>query len=122
MLVGKFAAGAIVKLVAKARDTEEPAIKRWKGTVGGIFSVPILCAKLIVAIAESIEGGESKVLNVNKYLEAWYQFSGTWGRVVAAWNDEVENELLYAGLAVHQLSWFASFLLLEVDLHYYAKQ
>ena len=92
----------MVKVVAKAKKAKQPVIKRWKGSVAAVISVPTLCVALTGDINDSVEGKEKTELIVNHFIEAFLKFGKQWGFAIASWNNEVENELMYLGLAVKQ--------------------
>ncbi|KAJ8212576.1 hypothetical protein LV164_002350 [Aspergillus fumigatus] len=95
-------AGAVVKIVGKKKKLERPVIKRWKGTVSAVMSVPTLCLSLTGNIMDASQGSKKDVLIVDGFIETAASFGATWGKSVARWNDEFENELMYIGLAVYQ--------------------
>lgn len=105
----------VVKVVAKAKKAPRPVIKRWKATVGAALSVPKLCLSLTNGIQEAEEGEKHDILIVNGFLKGGFTFGKQWGESVAAWNNEVENELMYAGLVVKQLCAYAIYGLKIVD-------
>ncbi|KAB8204916.1 hypothetical protein BDV34DRAFT_225936 [Aspergillus parasiticus] len=105
----------IVKVVAKAKKAPRPVVKRWKATVGAVMSVPKLCLSLTNGIQDAEEGEKSDILIVNGFLKGGFTFGKQWGESVAAWNNQVENELMYAGLVVKQICAIALYGLKIVD-------
>ncbi|OJK02615.1 hypothetical protein ASPACDRAFT_57619 [Aspergillus aculeatus ATCC 16872] len=99
----KFTSGTVVKLVGKKMKLERPVVKRWKGTVSAVLSVPSLCLGLTGDITDATAAEKNEVLIVNGFIETIAGFAGTWGKAVAQWNDELENYLMYIGLAVYQV-------------------
>ncbi|PYI24824.1 hypothetical protein BO86DRAFT_433701 [Aspergillus japonicus CBS 114.51] len=99
----KFTSGTVVKLVGKKMKLERPVVKRWKGTVSAVLSVPSLCLGLTGDIMDATAAEKNEVLIVNGFIETIAGFAGTWGKAVAQWNDELENYLMYIGLAVYQV-------------------
>jgi hypothetical protein len=53
-------------------------------------------------INAAIEADEKTALIVDHFLKAFLEFGKGWGEAAASWNDEVENEVMYAGLVVKQ--------------------
>ncbi|GMG13227.1 unnamed protein product [Aspergillus oryzae] len=105
----------IIKVVAKAKKAPRPVVKRWKATVGAAMSVPKLCLSLTNGIQDAKEGEKSDILIVNGFLKGGFTFGKQWGESVAAWNNQVENELMYAGLVVKQICAIALYGLKIVD-------
>ncbi|RAH63727.1 uncharacterized protein BO66DRAFT_476374 [Aspergillus aculeatinus CBS 121060] len=99
----KLASGTVIKLVSKKMKLERPVVKRWKGTVSAVLSVPSLCLKLTTDIMDATAAEKNEVLIINGFIETIAGFAGTWGKAVAQWNDELENYLMYIGLAVYQV-------------------
>lgn len=93
---------AVIKIVGKKKKLERPVVKRWKGTTAAVLSVPILCVSLAGNIMDAEEGTKKNVLIVDAFIETAAAFGSTWGSSVARWNNELENELMYIGLAVKQ--------------------
>lgn len=110
-----FAAQAVVKVVAKSKKAKRPVIKRWKGTVGAVISVPRLCVALSSGIYDVNEGTKKETLIIDGFTEAALSFGKAWGNAVACWNNEVENELMYVGLAIKQVCTVANSGLKIVD-------
>ncbi|KAM0095802.1 hypothetical protein ACP6JD_000612 [Aspergillus fumigatus] len=108
-------AGAVVKIVGKKKKLERPVIKRWKGTVSAVMSVPTLCLSLTGNIMDASQGSKKDVLIVDGFIETAASFGATWGKSVARWNDEFENELMYIGLAVYQFCTLLNYGLKIVD-------
>lgn len=94
--------GLVIKIVAKKKKVERPVVKRWKATTGAVMSVPKLCVSLAGDIMDAEEGTKNKVLIVDAFIETAASFGSTWGGSVAGWNNELENYLMYIGLAVKQ--------------------
>lgn len=105
----------VLKVVAKRKKAERPVVKRWKATVGAVMSVPKLCLALTEGIDDATDGEKETVLIVNEFLEGALSFGKQWGSSVAGWNNEIENELMYAGLAVKQVCAIALYGLKIVD-------
>lgn len=78
-------------------------IKRWKGGITAVISVPMLCVALTADINDSVEGRKKTVIIVDHFFEHFLKFGKQWGYAVACWNNEVENELLYIALVVKVL-------------------
>lgn len=113
--VASWGSSVVIKVVAKAKKAERPVIKRWKGTVGAVLSVPKLCLALCEGIEDADEGEKETILIVNEFLEGGFAFGKQWGTSVAQWNNELENELMYIGLAVKQACAIAYYGLKLVD-------
>lgn len=105
----------VIKVVAKAKKAPRPVTKRWKATVGAVTSVPKLCLSLTNGIQDSQEGEKNDVIIVNGFLKGGFKFGKQWGESVAAWNNEVENPLMYAGLLVKQICAYSIYGLQVVD-------
>lgn len=58
---------------------------------------------------------QKDVLIVDGFIETAASFGATWGKSVARWNDEFENELMYIGLAVYQFCTLLNYGLKIVD-------
>ncbi|PYH40187.1 uncharacterized protein BP01DRAFT_410995 [Aspergillus saccharolyticus JOP 1030-1] len=98
-----FASSTVIKIVSKKKKLERPVVKRWKGTVAAVLSVPSLCLGLTGDIMDASEASKNEVLIVNGFIETIAGFAATWGQSVARWNNELENYLMYIGLAVYQV-------------------
>ncbi|KAI8717021.1 hypothetical protein NCS52_00997300 [Fusarium sp. LHS14.1] len=109
LTVTNFAANAVVKVVGKAKKAEQPAIKRWKGSVAAVISVPMLCLALTGDINDSIEAKKKTAIIVNHFIEAFLKFGKQWGFAVSSWNNEVENEIMYIALAVKQVCTYGRY-------------
>ncbi|KAJ4307476.1 hypothetical protein N0V84_012705 [Fusarium piperis] len=109
LTVTNFAANAVVKVVGKAKKAEQPAIKRWKGSVAAVISVPMLCVALTGDINDSIEAKKKTAVIVNHFIEAFLKFGKQWGFAVSSWNNEVENEVMYIALAVKQVCTYGRY-------------
>ena len=101
--------------MAKAKAAEQPAVKRWKGTIAAVISVPTLCAALTMDINSAVEAKKKTVLIVDAFIEAFFNFGKQWGYAAACWNNEVENEVQYVGLAVKQVCTLALYGLKVLD-------
>lgn len=101
--------------MSKAKAAEQPAVKRWKGTTAAVISVPMLCAALTVDINSAVEAKKKTGLIVDAFIETFLSFGKQWGYAAACWNDEVENEVQYVGLAVKQACTYARYALKVVD-------
>ncbi|KAF7175180.1 hypothetical protein CNMCM7691_006584 [Aspergillus felis] len=110
-----FLAGTVVKIVGKKKELERPVIKRWKGTVSAVLSIPSLCLSLTGDIMDASQDSKKEVLIVDGFIETAASFGATWGKSVARWNDELENELMYIGLAVYQFCTLVNYGLKMVD-------
>ncbi|KAF5963542.1 hypothetical protein FBULB1_13337 [Fusarium bulbicola] len=110
LTVTNFAANTVVKIVGKATKAEQPAIKRWKGSVAAVISVPMLCVALIQNINDSVEAKKKTTIIVNHFIEAFLKFGKQWGLAVSSWNNEVENEILYIALAVKQACTYGRYV------------
>ncbi|KAI5926244.1 hypothetical protein F4810DRAFT_586578 [Camillea tinctor] len=105
----------VIKIVAKKKKVERPVVKRWKATTAAVMSVPKLCVSLAGDIIDAEEGTKQKVLIVDAFLETAATFGSTWGGSVAAWNNELENYLMYIGLAVKQACTLVKYELKLLD-------
>lgn len=110
-----FVSGAVVKIVGKKKKVERPVVKRWEATTEAVISIPRLCVALAGNIMDAESGDKETVLVVDGFLETATSFGSSWGSAVAGWNNEVENYLLYIGLAVQQICTFLNYGLLVVD-------
>ncbi|KAL5592278.1 hypothetical protein FOBRF1_013304 [Fusarium oxysporum] len=110
-----FAANTVVKIVGKAKKAEQPAIKRWKGSVAAVISVPMICVALTNDINDSVEAKKKTAIIVNHFIEAFLKFGKQWGLAISSWNDEVENEILYIALAVKQVCTYGRYGLKIAD-------
>ncbi|KAG2019146.1 hypothetical protein GB937_005439 [Aspergillus fischeri] len=108
-------AGTVVKIVGKKKNLERPVIKRWKGTISAVLSVPTLCLSLTGDIMDASQDSKKEVLIVDGFIETVASFGATWGKSVARWNDEFENELMYMGLAVYQFCTLVNYGLKMAD-------
>ncbi|KAG9503501.1 hypothetical protein J7337_006346, partial [Fusarium musae] len=99
----KFAAGIVVKIVGKVKSLDQMVIKRWKGGITAVISMPMLCVALTADINDSVEGRKKTVIVVDHFFEHFLKFGKQWGYAVACWNNDVENELLYIALVVKVL-------------------
>lgn len=115
MKVVDMGSSVIIKVVAKSKKAPRPVVKRWKATVGAVTSVPKLCLSLSNGIQDVQERKKNDVLIVNGFLEGALKFGKQWGESVAAWNNEVENPVMYAGLAVKQVCAYTIYGLEVVD-------
>lgn len=79
------------------------------------MSVPTLCLSLTGNIMDASQGSKKDVLIVDGFIETAASFGATWGKSVARWNDEFENELMYIGLAVYQFCTLLNYGLKIVD-------
>lgn len=105
----------VIKRVAKKKKVDRPVVKRWKATTAAVMSVPKLCVSLAGDIMDAEEGTKNDVLIVDAFIETAASFGATWGGSVAAWNNEVENYLMYMGLAVKQVCTLVNYGLKVVD-------
>ncbi|PKX89969.1 uncharacterized protein P174DRAFT_424174 [Aspergillus novofumigatus IBT 16806] len=94
-----FVASTVVKIVGKKKKVKRPVIKRWKGTVSAVLSVPTLCLSITGDIMDASQASKTQALIVDGFIETVASFGATWGQSVARWNDELENYLMYIGLA-----------------------
>ncbi|KAF7539729.1 hypothetical protein G7Z17_g12369 [Cylindrodendrum hubeiense] len=115
LTVTNFAANAVVKIVAKGKKAEQPVLKRWKGSVAAVISVPMLCVALTGDINDSREGTQKTEIIVNHFIEAFLKFGKQWGFAAASWNDEIENEVMYIGLAVKEVCTYVGYGLKVLD-------
>ena len=105
----------VVKAVAKAKKAERPVTKRWRGTIAAVVSVPMLCVALTSDVIDATRAENQTVIIVNHFLEDFLSFGKKWGFAAASWNNEVENEIMYAGLAVKQACTIVRYGLKIVD-------
>ncbi|XXH03862.1 hypothetical protein Hte_010268 [Hypoxylon texense] len=107
--------GAVVKIVGKKKKVERPLVKRWVATTEAIVSIPRLCVTLAGDIMDAEVGNKKTVLVVDGFLETATSFGSSWGSAVAGWNNDIENYLMYIGLAVQQSCTLLNYGLLVVD-------
>ncbi|KAF4334795.1 hypothetical protein FBEOM_11362 [Fusarium beomiforme] len=110
-----FAANAVANIVGKAEKAEQPVIKRWKGSVAAVISVPMICVALTQDINDLVERTTMTPIIENHFIEAFLKFGKQWGFAVSSWNDEVEDETLYVALAVKQACTYGSYALKIAD-------
>ncbi|RAL09112.1 uncharacterized protein BO97DRAFT_459557 [Aspergillus homomorphus CBS 101889] len=108
-------AGVILNRVAKKKDIPRPVKKRFKATLMAVMSVPSLALTLTGDIMDEEAGAKPEWLLVSAYVEAAASFGASWGGAVARWNDEFENLLMYAGIAVNLACTMFKYYLLTVD-------
>lgn len=99
----KKAANAVVKKVGKKKGANQMVVKRWKGTVTAVVAVPMLCVAVIKNILEATEGNEKTGLIINHFIMSYLEFGKQWGKAAASWANEVEDPVMYAGLALQQV-------------------
>lgn len=95
--------------MAKKKKLERPVVKRWKATTQAVISVPKLCISLASDIMDAEEGTKNEVLIVDAFIETATSFGSTWGSSVATWNNELENYLMYIGLAVKEVCTWVNY-------------
>jgi hypothetical protein len=100
------AAIVVTRAIGAYADIPRVESKRWRGTVAAITNVPILLMQLAFHIAEyetSGSGSDVSAQTIPAFIrhisESLAEMGAAWGFAAAAWTDEIENEIMWIGLA-----------------------
>lgn len=91
------------------KKADQPTIKRWKGTIAAVVAIPTICVALTEDIHEAEEGTVKTDLVANHFVEAFFEFGKQLGFAAASWDDEIENIVMYVGLAVQQICTYGGY-------------
>ncbi|KAL6901484.1 hypothetical protein GGI43DRAFT_433631 [Trichoderma evansii] len=109
LTLSNFGAATVANVVAKAKKADQPTIKRWKGTIAAVMSVPAICVALTEDINNAMDGQMKTDLVANHFVEAFLEFGKQWGFAAASWDNEVESIVMYVGLAVEQVCTYGGY-------------
>ncbi|RFU77335.1 hypothetical protein TARUN_4887 [Trichoderma arundinaceum] len=109
LTLSNFGAAAVANVVAKAKKADQPTIKRWKGTIAAVMAVPTICVALTKDVNDAVEGEVKTDLVVNHFVESFLEFGKQWGFAAASWTNEIEDVVMYIGLAVQQVCTYGGY-------------
>ena len=91
------AAIVVTRAVGLYTGLKRVETKRWRGWVAAVTSVPIFVMQLVVHIAVA----DTSNATTRHILESVAELGSQWGFTAAAFNDEIDDEIMWIGLAIY---------------------